>query len=103
MAVVALTELKGDVKELLGKYDRVNERLMERGTSPAGLQTHACVVLPDGIRIANVWDSAEQARESFKDEFFQKALRDAGFEPQEPVIHEVHRFLNFAAMQGAPT
>ena len=102
MAVVGLTEIKGDVPELLAKYDKVNEQLMARGAPALGLLVHTCVVLPDGIRIANVWDTKEQALTAFRDESFQSALRSAGFEPIEPTILPTHNHINFAAMASAP-
>jgi hypothetical protein len=100
VAVVAITEIKGDPGELLAKYDKVNETLMARAEPPPGLLVHTCVVLDDGIRIANVWESREQGLESFRDERFQSALRDAGFDPIEPVFHQAHNHINFAAMAG---
>lgn len=101
MAVVALTEIKGNTDELLAKYDKVNAQLMARGEPAPGILVHTCVVLPDGIRIANVWESEQQARDGFKDEAFQAALRSAGFTPIEPTIFPAHNHINFAAMPGA--
>ena len=101
MAVVAINEIKGDPQALLAKYDKVNAKLMERGAPPPGLLVHTCVVLDDGIRIANVWETEQEAREGFKNEEFQAALRGAGFEPNEPHIHRAHNHINFAALQGA--
>ena len=101
MAVVGITEIKGDPAALLAKYDKVNAKLMERAEPAPGLLVHTCVVLDDGIRIANVWESREEALQAFKSEFFQSALRDAGFDPIEPTIREAHNHINFAAMQGA--
>ena len=101
MAVVSINEIKGDPAELLAKYDKVNAKLMERAEPPPGLLIHTCLVLDDGIRIANVWESREEALQAFRNEFFQSALRDAGFDPNEPTIHKAHNHINFAAMQGA--
>lgn len=102
MAVVAITEIKGDPSDLLAKYDAVNAKLMERGAPPAGLLVHTCVVLADGIRIANVWETREQALAGFNNPDFQAAVRSSGFEPTEPTIHRAHNHINFAAAaQGA--
>jgi hypothetical protein len=101
MAVVAINEMKGDTQELLAKYDKVNAKLMEFGEPPPGLLVHTCIVLDDGIRIANVWETEQQARDGFRNEDFQAALRSAGFEPKEPAIYRAHNHINFAAMQGA--
>ena len=101
MKVVAIHETKGNPQELLAKYDKVSATLMERGEPAPGLLVHTCIVLDDGIRIANVWESEQQARDGFKDEHFQAALRTAGLEASQPSIHRVHNHLNFAALQGA--
>jgi hypothetical protein len=103
MAVVGITDIKGDIPELLAKYDKVNAKLMERpGGRPSALLVHTCVVQDDGIRIANVWETREAALAAFRDEYFQSALRDAGFDPIEPTIRQVHNHINFAAMAGTP-
>jgi hypothetical protein len=101
MAVVAINEIKGDPQELLAKYDKVNAKLMERGEPAPGLLVHTCIVLDDGIRIANVWNTEQEARDGFRNEDFQAALRGGGFEPEAPQIHRVHNQLNFAAMRAA--
>jgi hypothetical protein len=101
MAVVAINEIKGNTAELCGRYDKVNAKLMERGRPAPGLLVHTCVELSDGIRIANVWESRQAALDGYNDAGFQSALRDAGFEPTEPVIHNAHNHINFAAAQAA--
>jgi hypothetical protein len=101
MAVVAINEIKGDRAELLAKYDKVNAQLMERGAPAPGLLVHTCVELDDGIRIANVWESRQQALDGYNDEGFQSALRGAGFVPTQPTIFDVHNHINFAATQTA--
>jgi hypothetical protein len=101
MTVVAITDIKGNPQELLGKYDKVNAQLMQQDARAPGLQVHTCVVLDDGIRIANVFENQQQALDGFNRPEFQAALRDAGFTPIEPTIHRVHNHINFAAAQGA--
>src|SRR5690349_9317597 len=98
MAVVAITEIKGNTTELLAKYDKVSEQLMARAEPSPGLLVHTCVVLDDGIRIANVWETEQQAREGFRNEAFQSALRNADFTPIEPTIFPAHAHINFAMM-----
>ena len=100
MAVVAITEIKGNPTELLAKYDKVSEQLMARGEPAPGLLVHTCVVLDDGIRIANVYESEREALEGYRSEQFQTALRNAGFTPIEPTIHRAHNHINFAATPG---
>src|SRR5437588_10003446 len=101
MAVVAITEIKGNPTELLAKYDKVNEQLMARGEPAPGLLVHTCIVLDDGIRIANVFESEREALESVRNEQFQTALRTAGSTPIEPTIYQAHNHINFAVMPGA--
>ena len=100
MAVVAINEVKGDPKELLVRYDKVNAKLMEHPEVPPGLLVHTCVELDDGIRIANVWESRQQALDAFNGEGFQSALRGAGFKATEPTIYRVHNHINYAVSHG---
>lgn len=100
MAVVAITEMKGDPRELLAKYDQLAPRMRERGPAP-GLLVHNCIELDDGMRIANVWESEQRALDAFENEEFQAMLRSVGMEPVRPTIHKVHNHMNFAAGQGS--
>jgi hypothetical protein len=96
MAVVGLTEIKGNTEELLAKYDKANAAIMRDRPAAPGLLSHTCVVLPDGIRIANVFESEEQCRASFRNPQFQEILRNAGFDPIEPTVYKAHNFLVFS-------
>jgi hypothetical protein len=83
MAIVRVTVTDGDPAELEQRYQRVQERLRSGGGEfpPAGLKVHTAMRTPTGIRIANVWESEEQA-----DAFWsrvQEALRAEGASPEE--------------------
>jgi heme-degrading monooxygenase HmoA len=88
MAVVALTEVKGDPNELLPKYDKVAAIIQQRAPAP-GLLSHTCVELPDGFRVANIWETEQQAVDAFNSPEFQQAVRSAGMEPIRPTIYKV--------------
>ncbi len=63
MAIVRVTQTDGDPGELEDRYRRVQERLRsgDGDWPPAGLKVHTAMRTPNGLRIANVWDSEEQA------------------------------------------
>lgn len=89
MAVVALTTIEGDRNELLRKYDRVSEKVM--ASPPAGLLLHVCAELDNGIRIASVYETEQQARAFYTSALFQQAAREAGLTPPPPQILRVHK------------
>lgn len=96
MAVVGISDIKGDSKELLAKYDRAQPLMRERGPAP-GLLAHTCVVLPDGMRIANVWESEEQLWAGFDNPQFREMLRSVGLEPVRPTVYPIHNQVIFSA------
>jgi hypothetical protein len=88
MAIVRVTQTEGDPAELEDRYNRVQQRLRSEGGDfpPAGLKVHTAMRTPTGIRIANVWESVEQA-----DAFWprvQAALREEGGSPEEMKMEE---------------
>jgi hypothetical protein len=83
MAIVRVTQTEGDPAELEERYQRVQQRLRSEGGDfpPAGLKIHTAMRTPTGIRIANIWESEEQA-----DAFWprvQEALRAEGGSPED--------------------
>ena len=95
MAVVALTTLEGDRKDLLSKYDQVVNAVL--ASPPAGLISHTCVELPNGIRIASMYESEQQARAFYSSSLFQEAIRKAGIGKVEPQFLPVHNYRIFSA------
>jgi hypothetical protein len=102
MAIVALTTLEGDRNELLRKYDQISAKVM--ASAPAGLLTHTCVEVDNGIRIASVYETEQQARAFYTSTLFQQAVREAGLTPPQPLILRVHRHVvTPAAVTAAAT
>jgi len=99
MAVVGITEIKGNPKDLLARYDKAQVKMRERGPAP-GLITHTCVELPDGMRIANVWESENQLWAGFNNQQFQDIIRaEFAMEPVKPTVYRVHNQLIFGGAQ----
>jgi hypothetical protein len=103
MAVVGVTELVGDSKDLLAKYDQVNAAIRSAGAPAPGLISHTCLILPTGLRIANIWESEEQLWSGFNSDTFQSAVKAAGMEPVRPTVYPVHNYMYFGAPQPAST
>ncbi|MFJ5213428.1 hypothetical protein ACIP98_01830 [Streptomyces sp. NPDC088354] len=91
MTVLAEVEFPG-VTAL--QYEEANHRAgFGPGHPPAGLLAHAAVITNDGLRIVNVWDSAE-ALEAYL-VIMMPAAKESGFpEPSGPPrISELYNFL----------
>ena len=91
MAVVAVATILGDPKELLAKYDKVSAKL--GSVPPAGSITHTCVVLDNGIRVVNMYETEDQARAGNERPEFVQALRDAGMPQAERQTLQVHHYV----------
>ena len=89
MAVVVVATILGDPKELLAKYDKINAKL----SPPAGRITLTCVILDEGIRVVNMFETEDQARASFERPEFVQALRDAGMPQAERQTLQVHHYV----------
>jgi hypothetical protein len=93
MAVVVVMEQKGDTRELVKKYDIVNEHLMKnRPTPPEGLIGHFCIETPTGIRISNVWDTETNAQRGAQDPLLREALTKAQMPQVEPQTLPLHNY-----------
>ena len=90
MAVAGITEVKGDPEDVLARYDSVMAK--RDGRRSPGHISHTCVELPDGFRIANLWETEEQLWAAWNREDFQQALREAGLTPSQPRVYRVHRY-----------
>ncbi len=73
----------------LDQYDQVNAKI--GGEKPEGAHVHIAMKTDEGIRVIEVWDSADAI-----DRFMQSGLGDAMQQANipEPTItdHEVHNF-----------
>jgi hypothetical protein len=92
MAVVEISEFKGDPSDLLPRYDRVAAALKELPQPPSGWISHTCVELPDGFLVANLWETEDQAWTVFNSDAYQQALRAAGLESTGPSVYRVHNY-----------
>jgi hypothetical protein len=82
VAIVRVAVTDGDPGELEQRYRRVQEKLSGGGDwPPAGLQVHVAMKTPTGLRIANVWDSEEQAEAAWGR--IAPVLREEGGSPEE--------------------
>ena len=88
MAIVRVTVTEGDSAELEQRYQRVQERLRSGGGEfpPAGLKVHTAMRTPTGIRIANIWESKEQADAAWAR--IEPILREEGGSPESMQIEE---------------
>ncbi|MDX6412759.1 MAG: hypothetical protein QOH23_169, partial [Gaiellaceae bacterium] len=78
MAIVRVGVTEGDPAELTERYRRIQQRLRGDGGEfpPAGLKVHTAMTTPTGIRVANVWDSADEA-DAFRPRL-EKAMTEEG-------------------------
>lgn len=81
VAIVRVAQTEGDPAELEQRYRRVQERLRGGGDwPPAGLKVHTAMKTPTGLRVANIWESEEQADAVWPR--IAQALRDEGGSPE---------------------
>jgi hypothetical protein len=74
------------------QYDETISKLEQQGDwPPDGLDYHVCFGPDDSIRVSEIWDSQEQF-EAFG-ERLMPVLADAGIEPGEPEVTEVHNII----------
>ena len=83
MAIVRVGVTDGDPDELAQRYQSVQERMRSDGGEfpPAGLKVHTAMKTPTGLRVANVWESAEAADAAWPR--VQKALSEEGGNPED--------------------
>ena len=75
------------------QYDEVIRRLEEGGDFPPdGLEYHACFLADGNIRVSEIWDSQEQF--AAFGERLMPILQEAGIDPGEPEMYEVHNTIS---------
>lgn len=89
MAVLALITLDGDPEELLAKYDRQDAATRDLPTP--GLISHTVARTPEGLVMADVWESAELLEQFMAQPAFQSTLEDAGLPEPKVAVYEVDR------------
>ena len=95
MPIVRIGITEGDPAELEERYRRVQERLRNEEAGqfpPAGLKVHTAMKTPTGFRVANIWESAEQADAAW--ERISKVLRDEGAD-LDSMKFEEYEVVNF--------
>ena len=88
--IVRIVRMEGDPDDLAEQYQRVQSQLRAAGLPfPApGMRVHLAAKTAAGFRVANVWESEEQADAAFARPQFQEALREAGLSPDEMKIEQ---------------
>jgi hypothetical protein len=74
------------------QYDQTMPRIEESGQwPPDGLDLHVCFVTDGSLKVSEIWDSQEKF-EAFG-ERLMPILSDAGIDPGEPEIIEIHNIV----------
>ncbi len=90
MAVLAIFTVEGDPADLQDRYDSAMPRII--AVSPAKPLAHVCTSFAGGLRIYDVWESAESLEDFARNPRFGEAIAAAGLpEPKVDVV-PVHRF-----------
>ncbi|HEX6595374.1 MAG TPA: hypothetical protein VF045_00460 [Acidimicrobiales bacterium] len=90
MAVLAIFTVEGDPTELSQRYDAAMPKIVE--VSPGTPLSHVCTTFDGGLRIYDVWESAQLLDDFAHNPRFADAIAEAGLpEPKVDVV-PVHRF-----------
>ena len=74
------------------QYDKTVRQLQEQGDFPPdGLDYHVCFGTDGNLRVSEIWDSQEQL-DAFG-ERLRPVLADAGIDPGEPELLEIHNIV----------
>jgi allophanate hydrolase subunit 1 len=74
------------------QYDQTVRKLEEAGEIPAdGLEIHVCFGSDGNLKVSEVWDSQEQL-DAFG-ETLRPVLDEAGIDPGEPEILQIHNII----------
>jgi hypothetical protein len=74
------------------QYDETVRRLEDSGDFPPdGMDYHVCFLADGDVRVSEIWDSREQF-EAFG-ERLMPVLADAGIEPGEPDVFDIHNIV----------
>lgn len=90
MTILAIFTVEGEPAELQARYDRAMPRIIE--VSPGSPQAHVCTTFDGGLRIYDVWESAEQLEDFASNPGFRTAIADAGLPDPKVEVVPVHRF-----------
>jgi hypothetical protein len=74
------------------QYDETIRKLEDQGDFPPdGLDYHVCFGTDGSLRVSEIWDSREQL-DAFG-ERLRPVLADAGIDPGEPELVEIHNVI----------
>ncbi len=90
MAVLAIFTVEGDPTELQNRYDDALPRIVE--VSPSKPLAHVCTTFEGGLRIYDVWESAESLDDFARNPRFGEAINAAGLPEPKVEVVPVHRF-----------
>ena len=75
------------------QYDEVVGRLEQAGDwPPDGLEYHVCFLVDGNVRVSEIWASQEQL--AAFGERLMPVLQEAGIDPGEPQMYEVHNVIS---------
>jgi hypothetical protein len=90
MSVLAIFDVAGDTDELLEAYDKAMPRITE--VSASSPLSHVCTPTDGGIRIYDVWPSAEVLEDFSQNPRFVEAIQEAGLPLPQVTVVPVHQF-----------
>jgi quinol monooxygenase YgiN len=74
------------------QYDEVVRQMEAKGEeSPDGRQLHVCFLADGKLRVSEVWDSQEQFEAH--GEVLMPVIHEAGIDPGQPEVLEVHNVI----------
>jgi hypothetical protein len=94
MTVVAISEIEGDTRDILAKYDEALGKVL--ADPPTEMVAHTCAIVERGVRIATVWENEDAARAFYASSNFQEGVKAAGLQTSGPkAYYPVHNFRLF--------
>ena len=90
MAVLAIFTVEGEPAELQRRYDSAMPRIIE--VSPGAPLAHVCTTFTGGLRIYDVWESADQLDDFARNPRFHEAIAQSGLPGPKVDVVPVHRF-----------
>jgi len=91
MPTVMLMRWKGVTED---QYEEAREKVDWEGNVPDGAMLHVACFDDDGLRVTDVWDSADDFNR-FVEERLMPAVQEIGIEGQPDVeFHELHAVFN---------
>jgi len=87
--ICRLYDVAGATRE---QYDQVDQKMREKmgDAAPEGVHAHIACVTDDGLRVIEVWDSAEHADRYDEEAGLSEAMEEAGVPEPSITEHEVH-------------